>query len=138
VGPAPQGPFLKTCLNGKFSSLHRKLVREEQEGGVSGTPSYFTRRRDGIPVPALHKFMQGYKNLLKLNIPSKTIINSFLVMNRQIWTNQKGTLARPMHRNRLMHYVHYVARLRTPCTSCLIVLGALNLYGNWLERQSLP
>jgi hypothetical protein len=33
--------------------------------------------------------MQGYKNLLKLNIPSKTITNSFLVMNRQIWTNQK-------------------------------------------------
>jgi hypothetical protein len=29
VGPAPQGPFLKTCLNGKFSSLHRKLFTEE-------------------------------------------------------------------------------------------------------------
>jgi hypothetical protein len=25
VGPAPQGPFLKTCLNGKFCSPHRKL-----------------------------------------------------------------------------------------------------------------
>jgi hypothetical protein len=34
MGPAPLGPFLKMCLNGKFSSLHRKLVREEQEGGV--------------------------------------------------------------------------------------------------------
>jgi hypothetical protein len=34
VGPTPLGPFLKMCLNGKFSSLHRKLVREEQEGGV--------------------------------------------------------------------------------------------------------
>jgi hypothetical protein len=93
VGPAPQGPFLKTCLNGKFSSLHRKLFREEQEGGVPGPPSYYTRRGDGIPVPALHKFMQGYKNLLKLNIPSKTISNSFLVMNRQIWTNQKRHLS---------------------------------------------
>jgi hypothetical protein len=47
---------------------------------------------DGIPVPALHKFMPGYKNLLKLNIPSKTISNSFLVMNRKIWTNQKRHL----------------------------------------------
>jgi hypothetical protein len=93
VGPAPQGPFLKTCINGKFSSLHRKLVREEQESVIPGPPSYFTRRRDGIPVPALHKFMQGYKNLLKLNIPSKTITNSFLVMNRQIWTNQKRHLS---------------------------------------------
>ncbi len=39
VGPAPQGPLLKTCLNGKFSRLHRKLFREEQECGVPGPPS---------------------------------------------------------------------------------------------------
>jgi hypothetical protein len=37
--------------------------------------------------------MQGYKNLLKLNRPSKTITNSFLAMNRQIWTNQKRHLS---------------------------------------------
>jgi hypothetical protein len=36
--------------------------------------------------------MQGYKNLLKLNIPFKTISNSFLVIKRQIWTNQKRHL----------------------------------------------
>jgi hypothetical protein len=36
--------------------------------------------------------MQGYKKFLNLNIPSKTIMNSFLVMNRQIWTNQKRHL----------------------------------------------
>jgi hypothetical protein len=57
------------------------------------SPSYFTRRRDGMPAPALHKFMQGYKNLLKLNIPSETITNSFLVMKEQIWTNQKRYLS---------------------------------------------
>ncbi len=50
VGPAPQGAFLKMCLNRKFSSLRRKLFREEQEGGVPGPPSYYTRRGDGIPV----------------------------------------------------------------------------------------
>jgi hypothetical protein len=93
VGPAPQGPLLKTCLNGKYSRLYRKLFREEQECGVPGPASYFTRRGDGIPVPALHKFMQGYNNLFKLNIPSKTLTNSFLVMNRQIWTNQKMHLS---------------------------------------------
>jgi hypothetical protein len=36
-----------------------KLFREEPEGGIPGPPSYFTRRGDGIPVPALHKFMPG-------------------------------------------------------------------------------
>jgi hypothetical protein len=93
VGPAPQGPFLRTCLNRKFSSLHRKLFRKEQEGRIPGPPFYFTRRGDGIPVTALYKFMQENKNLLKLNIPFKTITNSFLVMNRQIWTNQNRHLS---------------------------------------------
>jgi hypothetical protein len=37
--------------------------------------------------------MQGYKNLLKLNILSKPITNSILVMNRQIWTDQKRHLS---------------------------------------------
>jgi hypothetical protein len=64
VGPVPQGPFLKTYLKRKFSSLHRKLFRKERGGGGPGLPSYFTRMVDGIPVPALHNFMQGYKNLL--------------------------------------------------------------------------
>jgi hypothetical protein len=82
--------------------------------------------------------MQGYKNLLKLHIPSKTITNSFLVMNRQIYRlTRKGTSSLPMQRNRQAVFVLNVARWRTPCTSCLNVRGALNLYGSWSERQSL-
>jgi hypothetical protein len=85
----PQGTFLKTRLHGKLCSLHRKLFMEEQEGGVPCPPptTYFIRRGDGILVPALHKFIKGYKNLLKLNILSKTSNNCCLVKNRQIWTN---------------------------------------------------
>jgi hypothetical protein len=65
------------------------MVQGGAEGGVPGPPSYYTRRGVGIPVPVLHKFMHRYRILLKLNVPSKIISNSFLVMNRQIWTNQK-------------------------------------------------
>jgi hypothetical protein len=57
------------------------------------TLNYITllhQRGNGIPVHALHKFMQGYKNLLKLNIPSKIIPNSFLVMNRQNGPTRKA------------------------------------------------
>jgi hypothetical protein len=39
---------------------------------------------------------QIYERILKsakLNIPSKPINNGFLVMNRQIWTNQKSHLS---------------------------------------------
>jgi hypothetical protein len=55
---------------------------------------FFTRRRDGILIPTLGLFMSGYRNLFKLDIPSKTLENSYLVMNRQIWTNQKNFLSR--------------------------------------------
>ncbi len=88
VGPAPpQGPSLGLALMESLEACIGII-----HGGVGGrgprSPSYITRRGgDGIPVPALHKFMQGYKNLLKHNVPAKTITNSFLVMNRQIWTN---------------------------------------------------
>jgi hypothetical protein len=57
---------------------------------MPGPLSFFTRRRHGIPVPALDQFMTGYKNLFKMDIPSKTLQNSYLVMNRQVWTNEKA------------------------------------------------
>jgi hypothetical protein len=53
-----------------------------------------TTRTDGIPVPALNLFMTGYKKLFKLYIPSKTLDNSYLVMNKQVWTNEKTSLSR--------------------------------------------
>ena len=33
--------------------------------------------------------MKGYKKLFLNDLPSKTIENSFNVLNRQTWTNQK-------------------------------------------------
>jgi hypothetical protein len=39
-------------------------------------------------------FMTGYRNLFKLDIRSKTLENSYLVMNRQVWTNEKNYLSR--------------------------------------------
>ncbi len=51
--------------------------------------SYFSRREDGIPVPALNLFMRGYKILFTIDISSKTLENSYLVKSRQSWTNKK-------------------------------------------------
>ncbi len=68
----------------KYSGLFRKLAREARDAMYPGLPSFFTRRKDGIPVPALAMFMIGYRNLFKLDIPSKTLEKSYLVMNRQI------------------------------------------------------
>ncbi len=60
----------------------------------SSPPAYFTRRRDGIPVPSLHRFMGGYNNLFKLRLSSKALETGFNILNRVCWTNQKDDWAR--------------------------------------------
>jgi hypothetical protein len=83
------GSFLHTISGFKLSGTFRKMCRDVVDISLPGPPSFFTRRKDGISVPALNEFMTGYRNLIKMNIPSKTLEISYLVMNRQIWTNQK-------------------------------------------------
>jgi hypothetical protein len=67
-------------------------LREERKRG-SRSPSNFTRRGDRILVPALLKFRKDKNNLVKLSIPSETLTNNFLVMNRQVWTNKERHLS---------------------------------------------
>jgi hypothetical protein len=90
-GIAP-GNFRNITEGIKFSGLYRKVKRDNKDASLPGPPSYFTRRRDGIPVPSLDLFMTGYKNLFKMDILSKTLENSHLLMNRQVWTNEKSSL----------------------------------------------
>ncbi len=61
---------------------------------MPGPPSYFTRKRDGIPVPSLSLFMKGYRNLFTMDISSTKLENSFLLMNRQTRTNEECFLSR--------------------------------------------
>jgi hypothetical protein len=89
---APEGTFGQAIQGVKLSQLYRKMYRKHVDELLPGPPSYFTRRKDGIPVPPLADFMRGYDNLFKLNIPSKTLESSFLLLNRQIWTNAKEAL----------------------------------------------
>ena len=87
------GGFLQTVGDMKFSGLYRRMCREAADAQRPGPPSYFTRRKDGIPTPNLESFMMGYKKLFKMDIPSKTLENSYLIMNRQTWTNEKQYLS---------------------------------------------
>jgi hypothetical protein len=79
----PGGSFGQITKNAKLSQLYRHMHRAQVDSMMPGPPAYFTRRRDGIPVPPLMDFMKGYSNLFKLNIPSKTLEASFLLLNRQ-------------------------------------------------------
>ena len=81
--------FARVFLGMKWSNVYRRLHREEGDSKMPGPPSYFTRRRDGIPVPSLKQFMLGYKNIMTWKLSSKTKETAFLILNRQIWTNQK-------------------------------------------------
>jgi hypothetical protein len=93
-GNVVMGSFCHITQGIKFSGLFRKMNRDNRDAALPGPPSYFTRRRDGIPVPPLDQFMRGYRNLFKMDIPSKTLENSYLLMNRQVWTNEKSSLSR--------------------------------------------
>jgi hypothetical protein len=85
----PEIGTLEALEGARWSKIYRNLYRDGVDSGMPGPPSYFTRRRDGIPVPSLSKFMAGYAKIFKLKLSSKTLENSYLVMNRQIWTNIK-------------------------------------------------
>jgi hypothetical protein len=87
------GTFFQNVNALKFSGLCRRMRRRAMDESMPGPPSYFTRRRDGIPVPSLGLFMKGYRNLFTMDIASKTLENSFLLMNRQTWTNEKQFLS---------------------------------------------
>ena len=88
-GPKPTCSFERATKYKKWSGLFRQLNRIETDSTMPGPPSYFTRRRDGIPVPSLQLFMQGYNNLFKMGLSSKTLEVNFHILNRCIWTNQK-------------------------------------------------
>ncbi len=88
------GNFGQITESMKYSGLFRKLAREARDAMYPALPSFFTRRKDVIPVLALEMFMTGNRNLFKLDIPSKTLEISYLVMNRQVWTNEKNYLSR--------------------------------------------
>ncbi len=89
INTATAWSIITILENTKMSKINRKLNREIINSRLEGPPSYKTRRRDRYALPALHKYMEGYINIVKLDIPSKTREISFNIMNRTCWTNQK-------------------------------------------------
>jgi hypothetical protein len=90
--PQPLGSFYQVFQSKKWSRLNRELTRSKLDSTMPGPPSYFTRRKDGIPVPPLHKYMGGYDAIFKLNLSSKTMQISYECLNRTCWTNLKQNL----------------------------------------------
>jgi hypothetical protein len=87
--------FHEVIKTGKFSKIFSKLKQKEIDSKIKGPPSYFTRRAQGYSLPPLHIYMGGYDNLFKLDMPLKTKETSFLILNRQTWTEQKTFFLTP-------------------------------------------
>ena len=81
--------ILQALEGKKLSSFYRKLKMNEINSNIPGPPSYYTRQRDGIIVPDLQTYMQGYRNIKNTCISSKTMETAFLIMNKQIWANNE-------------------------------------------------
>lgn len=84
----------------KGSKLVRKLQMDNIGDQFRMPPSYQTRIRDGFPVPSVKDYMLGHVNLHKMDIPTSTLSNSFNILNRTLWTNNKSYLSGKSNSNR--------------------------------------
>jgi hypothetical protein len=57
---------------------------------IRGPPSYFTRLKQGFALSSLKDYMGGYDNIFTLDMPLKTRETNFLILKRQVWTEQKA------------------------------------------------
>jgi len=88
--PPPICSFPTAIKDLKFSGLYRKMKREIINIGIGGPPSYYTRRKEGLSVPPLSEYMGGYGVLLGLGLPSRTLENSFNVLNQAVLDQQQA------------------------------------------------
>jgi hypothetical protein len=87
--------FHEILMTGKFSKIFSKIKQKEIDSKIKGPPSYYTRRAQGYALPPLHVYMSGYDNIFRLKMPLKTKETSFLILNRQTWTEQKTFFLSP-------------------------------------------
>ena len=73
-----------------LSQIHKKNISEQITKKIGIAPAYQTRIRDNVYVPDKATFHAAYKVLELPWIPSKTKQTSFEILNRTIWTNNKG------------------------------------------------
>jgi hypothetical protein len=79
---------------GTFSYLNRKLYKEALVREIKAPPSYHSRRRDGLPLPAVDQYCKAYDKLMTCpNTTTAAIAFNFAALNRTVWTARKQTLS---------------------------------------------
>jgi len=79
---------------GTFSYLNRKLYKEALAREIKAPPSYHSRRRDGLPLPAVDQYCKAYDKLMTCpNTTTAATAFNFAALNRTVWTARKQTLS---------------------------------------------
>jgi hypothetical protein len=79
---------------GTFSYLNRKLYKEALVREIKAPPSYHSRRRDGLPLPAVDQYCKAYDKLMTCpNTTTAATAFNFAALNRTVWTARKQTLS---------------------------------------------
>lgn len=142
VNVRPGEIIFKALQRVRWSTTYRNMHRDTVDNSMPGPPAYFTRQRDGIPVPNLKSFMSGYNKLFYLKLHSKTLENSFNILNRTIWTNLKTALSNRnemddniddtchlcLHQENTMHLLFECEKYSQPLWD--ILEDAINLFEN--------
>jgi hypothetical protein len=79
---------------GTYSHLNRVLYKEQQAREIKAPPSYFTRRKDQMPLPPVDAYCKAYEKLMACTYTSTaaTAFN-FAALNRTVWTEKKQSLS---------------------------------------------
>jgi hypothetical protein len=79
---------------GTYSHVNRQLYKEEAAKEIKAPPSFYTRRQDGQPLPALNRYCQAYEKLMTCS-HTTTVATAFnfAVLNRTVWTGKKQALS---------------------------------------------
>jgi hypothetical protein len=76
---------------GTFSYLNRLLYKEALAAEIKAPPSYYTRQRDGLPLPHIDTYCKAYDKLMSCNITSTTATAfSFAALNRTVWKQKSS------------------------------------------------
>jgi hypothetical protein len=121
---------------GTYSHVNWQLYKEEAAKEIKAPPSFYTRRQDGQPLPAVHIYCQAYDKLMTCTLTTTvTTAFNFTVLNRTVWTGKKQALsgnaggAGRMNQSQQVHAI-YAMHWKTLHTFLLIATNIVIAYGN--------
>jgi hypothetical protein len=79
---------------GTYSHINRILHKKALVAEIKAPPSFYTRRKDRMPLPSVDEYCKAYDRLMTCTFTSTTATAfNFAALNRTVWTAQKQSLS---------------------------------------------